>query len=70
MFSSTGRMSRLPFLACTVPLAALWAAFVYGRAHGVDPRWGWLVGPALLFPTACLMSKRLHDTGRAGWWTC
>jgi uncharacterized membrane protein YhaH (DUF805 family) len=21
-----------------------------------------------LFPTACILSKRLHDLGRAGWW--
>ena len=31
-------------------------------------RLGWIVYPALLFPTACILSKRLHDRGRAGWW--
>ncbi len=61
-------MSRLPFAACAVFLAALWAGFVYARRLGVDPRWGWLVVPLLLFPTACIVSKRLHDRGRAGWW--
>jgi uncharacterized membrane protein YhaH (DUF805 family) len=61
-------MSRAPFVACALFLAALWAAFVYSRTFGVDPRWGWVVGPLLLFPTACVLSKRLHDRGRAGWW--
>jgi uncharacterized membrane protein YhaH (DUF805 family) len=31
-------------------------------------RLGWIAYPALLFPTACILSKRLHDRGRAGWW--
>ena len=32
-------------------------------------RWtGWIVYPALLFPAACLISKRLHDCGRRAWW--
>jgi uncharacterized membrane protein YhaH (DUF805 family) len=27
-----------------------------------------VVYPLLLFPTACILSKRLHDRGRRGWW--
>ena len=27
-----------------------------------------VVYPALLFSSACLLSKRLHDRGRSGWW--
>jgi uncharacterized membrane protein YhaH (DUF805 family) len=68
MLSSTGRMSRLAFLACALVLAILSGVFEYARMLGVDPAWGWLVYPLLLFPTACIMSKRLHDVGRAGWW--
>ena len=61
-------MSRLPFAACGAFLALLWAGFVYARSLGLDPRWVWAVCPLLLFPTACIVSKRLHDLGRAGWW--
>lgn len=28
----------------------------------------WFVYPALLAATACVLSKRLHDRGRSGWW--
>jgi uncharacterized membrane protein YhaH (DUF805 family) len=29
---------------------------------------GWIVYSALLFSTACVVCKRLHDRGRRGWW--
>jgi uncharacterized membrane protein YhaH (DUF805 family) len=29
---------------------------------------GWLVYPPLLFFATCVLSKRLHDRGRSGWW--
>jgi uncharacterized membrane protein YhaH (DUF805 family) len=28
----------------------------------------WIVYPALLASAACVVSKRLHDRGRSGWW--
>ena len=28
----------------------------------------WFVYPALLASAACVVSKRLHDRGRSGWW--
>ena len=68
MFSSTGRMSRAAFLACAAVLLAIGYAYAYEVAPRVDPRLGWIVYPLLLFPTACILSKRLHDRGRAGWW--
>src|SRR6185503_4954571 len=68
MFSSTGRMSRAAFLACAAMLLALAAGYQYWAAPRLDPRLGWIVYPLLLFPTACILSKRLHDRGRAGWW--
>ncbi|MEI9889604.1 MAG: DUF805 domain-containing protein [Caulobacteraceae bacterium] len=68
MLSSTGRMSRLAFLACAAALLALAAAYEYGLARGLGWRAGWVVYPLLLFPAACILSKRLHDRGRAGWW--
>jgi uncharacterized membrane protein YhaH (DUF805 family) len=67
-FSSSGRMGRAPFL---VAAAALLAAFaVYDALFEGVLRWltGWLVYPLLVFTAACVLSKRLHDRGRAGWW--
>ena len=61
--SSTGRMSRTPFLLAGAVLLILAAAY-----EALPLRVGWIVYPALLFPTACILSKRLHDRGRAGWW--
>jgi uncharacterized membrane protein YhaH (DUF805 family) len=61
-------MSRLPFLACGAALLAV--TWVYGRtlAPSLDGHVRWIVYTLLLFPTACILSKRLHDRGRAGWW--
>lgn len=49
-------------------LLALAAAYEAGVVGALHLRLGWIVYPALLFPTACILSKRLHDRGRAGWW--
>jgi uncharacterized membrane protein YhaH (DUF805 family) len=68
MLSSTGRLSRAAFLAATAVLLAVAAAYEYGLHRGLGLRIGWIVYPLLLFPTACILSKRLHDRGRAGWW--
>jgi uncharacterized membrane protein YhaH (DUF805 family) len=68
LFSSTGRLSRTAFLGCAaflLALATVWDRVGAGMLHW---RWGWLFYTALLFPTACVLSKRLHDRGRAGWW--
>jgi uncharacterized membrane protein YhaH (DUF805 family) len=68
MLSSTGRISRRPFL---LGIAALLALAVAYRAYAGEAvhRWtAFVVYCALLFCGACLVSKRLHDRGRAGWW--
>jgi uncharacterized membrane protein YhaH (DUF805 family) len=68
MLSSTGRMSRTAFLACAAVLLVLAVAYQYGLAPIIPRGSGWIAYPLLLFPTACILSKRLHDRGRAGWW--
>lgn len=67
--SGTGRVSRAPFLATMAVLAIL--ATLYEAMTGNTLRWltGWVVYPALLFVSAVMLSKRLHDRGRSGWWT-
>lgn len=66
-FSSTGRVSRGPFLIAAAVLVVL--ASLYEAAVGPTLHWltGWIVYPALLFSACCVLSKRLHDRGRSGW---
>ena len=66
--SSTGRLARAPFLIAAAVLFGL--AVVYDSVAGatVQLLTGWVVYPALLFSGACVLSKRLHDRGRSGWW--
>ncbi len=67
-FSSAGRIARGPFLIAIAVLFAILA--LYDAVAGPTLRLltGWLVYPALIFCGACVMSKRLHDRGRSGWW--
>lgn len=67
-FSSQGRAPRLPSLiaaAVLVTLAALYEAATPSTLHWIT---GWGVYPALFYAGACVLSKRLHDRGRSGWW--
>ncbi len=66
--SSNGRLARTPFLVAAAVL--LGAAVLYEAIAGYTLHWltGWVVYPALLFSGACVLSKRLHDRGRSGWW--
>ncbi len=67
--SSSGRIGRRAFWAAAVVLVGLLAALEYGAPHGVGRLLtAWLVKSALFFSGACVLSKRLHDRGRAGWW--
>ena len=67
-WSASGRLARTPFLiACAmlIAVAAIYEAWVGATLHWLT---GWLVYPALLYGGACVLSKRLHDRGRSGWW--
>lgn len=66
-FSSTGRVSRGPFIIAAAVLITL--ALLYKAAFGptVELLTGWFVYPALLFSACCVLSRRLHDRGRSGW---
>ena len=67
--SANGRLSRTPFLIAAGVLIGV--AVLYEAIAGYTLHWltGWLVYPALLFSGACVLSKRLHDRGRSGWWS-
>jgi uncharacterized membrane protein YhaH (DUF805 family) len=70
LFSSTGRIGRSLFLATVAFLLLLTVAYqMLGDAPGFAFGWTrWIVYPPLLFMTACVLCKRLHDRGRRGWW--
>jgi uncharacterized membrane protein YhaH (DUF805 family) len=66
-FHAEGRSARLPSIlaALTVILVlALYEAAMEPTLHWLT---GWFVYPALLYVGACVLSKRLHDRGRSGW---
>ena len=68
-FASAGRTGRGPFAAAIIVLAALFAAYerlVQGRLHAAT---GWLVHLILFAAAVSVLSRRLHDRGRSGWWS-
>ena len=65
--NSTGRIGRLRFLSGAACLIGAWAA-----ADLLAPLPGWahaLVAAALIYGGFCVLSQRLHDRGRSGWWS-
>lgn len=67
-FSSSGRVQRTPFLVAAAVL--LFVLLLYQSLTTPALQWvtGWVVYPFLVFMGACVLSKRLHDRGRSGWW--
>ena len=67
-FSADGRAPRSPSWIAAVILLVLGAAydgFAPAALHWIT---GWFVYPPLFYSGACVLSKRLHDRGRSGWW--
>lgn len=67
-FSANGRASRMPSLIAATTLLVV--AVVYEAVAGTTLHWitGWFAYPPLFYCAACVLSKRLHDRGRSGWW--
>jgi uncharacterized membrane protein YhaH (DUF805 family) len=67
-FSASGRAARSPSLVAAAILLA--AAVFYEAVAPTTLHWltGWFVYPGLFYCAACVLSKRLHDRGRSGWW--
>ena len=53
-------------MSCVLGALTLYDRWVLGALRLVT---GWAVLSVLLFSGCCLASRRLHDLGRAGWWT-
>jgi uncharacterized membrane protein YhaH (DUF805 family) len=68
-FDSSGRVGRIGFvLKISVLMAILTIYDVVPRGGVVRLLTGWLVNWPLFFSAACVLSQRLHDQGRTGWW--
>ncbi len=66
--SAKGRCARTQFW---IGVAALFSVLtIYEAVSGPTLRLltFWFVYPALLGSASCVLSKRLHDRGRSGWW--
>src|SRR3569623_23028 len=66
-FSALGRAPRTPSWIATVILVVFAALYetIPSLLHWLS---GWFVYPVLIYCSACVLSKRLHDRGRSGWW--
>ena len=66
-FSAGGRAARGP---CWLAGVLLLVVATLEAALPSTVQWltGWVVYPAILYSGACVLSKRLHDRGRSGWW--
>jgi len=67
--TSSGRIGRIAFLLGAGVLLGLWTAFNLTAPLAVRDTVGWLVAAVLLYSGACVVSQRLHDRGRSGWWS-
>ena len=67
-WSAQGRLGRTPFLIGAAVLIAIAAVYDAGMPSTLHWLTGWFVYPALIYSGACVLSKRLHDRGRSGWW--
>jgi uncharacterized membrane protein YhaH (DUF805 family) len=66
-WSAQGRVGRTPFWVAAALLLIPMALY---ETVGPTLHWltGWLLYPLALYSGACVLSKRLHDRGRSGWW--
>jgi uncharacterized membrane protein YhaH (DUF805 family) len=67
-FDSSGRVGRIGFLlkiSVLIIILAVYDGVAGGKIHALT---GWVVDWPLFFSAACILSQRLHDRGRAGWW--
>lgn len=66
--SSTGRSGQVPSVIAGVVLLLVLAFYEAVVSGPVQLLTGLVVYTALFFSAACVLSKRLHDRGRSGWW--
>ena len=68
-FNGSGRIGRALFFAAFAGVAAAWRLWAATPGEALH---AWLripVGLVLLAAACAVLSKRLHDVGKAGWWS-
>ena len=65
--TADGRLPRTSFWIASAVLIIVMAAYEIWAGSPLHWITGWIVYPAALFFSACVLSKRLHDRGRSGW---
>ncbi|MGI8839683.1 MAG: DUF805 domain-containing protein [Caulobacteraceae bacterium] len=66
--SPKGRAARAPFWIAAIALFIVSAIYEAVAGSTLRLLTFWFVYPVLLASAACVISKRLHDRGRSGWW--
>jgi uncharacterized membrane protein YhaH (DUF805 family) len=66
--SPAGRCSRARFWAAAAALLIVSAVYEAVAGPTMKLLTFWFVYPLLIAAGACVLSKRLHDRGRSGWW--
>ncbi|WP_292051089.1 MULTISPECIES: DUF805 domain-containing protein [unclassified Brevundimonas] len=67
-FHSTRRTGRLPFAFGITVLVGAWWGVERAVELGLS---GWFAAPVkalIAYSSLCVLSLRLHDCGRSGWW--
>jgi len=67
-WSAAGRIPRGAFLIGVGILFLISALYEALASPVIKVITFWFMYPALLWSAACVVSKRLHDRGRSGWW--
>ena len=67
--TSSGRAGRIAFVLGGGVLLGLWAGFDLSAPLVLRDWIGWAIAALLLYSGACVLSQRLHDRGRSGWWS-
>jgi uncharacterized membrane protein YhaH (DUF805 family) len=66
--SAEGRAARAPSWIAALILLVAGAAYDNFAPPALHWITGWFVYPPLFYCATCVLSKRLHDRGRSGWW--
>lgn len=67
-FSAQGRAGRNQTVIAALSLLALTAVYEAVVGSTLHLITGFFVYPAVIYCGVCVLSKRLHDRGRSGWW--
>ncbi len=68
LFTRRGRLGRMQYLHCLLLLAAAFYLLDQGMGKILGELTPWLLSPLLIWCLLATSTKRLHDSGRSGWW--